>query len=442
MSLKFEDSDKLSYFSQREYLIDAITGANGFKKTYYAELKRKLTEIENKNIELKKVIFSLENISELINSITKGLPELFINISRIITNTFNAKYVIFLLDSLEYKEISPFIMFNIKNIKYYSYIPDNFKKTIDFIKNKSDLYIDRNYLKHFSTICLSFKKNGIFLGAIYLKTHRNNNFLDIDIHLLQILSNLFIISLDNYNFIKESEYLRKIAEERKKELERKIIELEETRSQLTNVQKNQIISEERNRIALDLHDTIAQLFLTIGLNIEWCLKKLPIESEINQKLKATQNLSQQAVDQLRKTIFELSISPEQSILGLLYDLSKEFEDLAHIKVKILTFGNEKKYSPLYSNTIRMLLSESLHNIAKHAKANTVEINVNFLKDKTIVTISDDGIGIKGRNIKKITEGKTFGLKIMLKKIKELKGNMEIVSSNSKGTKIIFTIPDE
>jgi len=435
-------NNALNDFDEKNRLIEIIAGAGGSKKTYYIELKKRLNEIESKNAEIRKILFSLENVSNLISSFTKEILDIFISISKIIISVFNTKYVIFLNNKI-YMDIFPFIMFtDTKKIKHFFSIPNNFQTILDDAQKKPELHIHENYSEFFNTVCMPLKKDDQFIGSIYFKIYKNNKFVDIDVHLLQILSNLFIISLENYHYIKESEYLRVLSEKRKEELEKKILEFEETREQLTIVQKSEMINQERNRIALELHDTIAQILLTLGLNIEWCLRKVPIDSEVYQKLKITQNMSQKAIHQLRDTIFELSINPKKAILDLIYDLSKEFEDITHIDVKISTSGESKEYSIYRSKTIYLLIRELLHNVAKHAQANSVEISIKFLKDSTIITVFDNGKGINSKDIKKITSGKTFGLKTMFKKIKELNGSMEINNLEPKGTKVTLSIPDE
>ncbi|AHF98037.1 hypothetical protein DESACE_06265 [Desulfurella acetivorans A63] len=325
---------------------------------------------------------------------------------------------------------------------YYSSIPKNFQTILDYIADKSELYINRDYSDIFNTVCLPIRKGGHFIGTICFKIYKTSYFSDIDHHLLQTLSNLFVVSIENCRYINEREYLRKILEERKKELEIKICELEKANAKITEAQKNQIISEERNRIALDLHDTIAQVFLTIGLNMEWCLRKIPEESDVYKQIKITKDLSKKAVSQIRDTIFDLSFNPERSFLDLVHDLVKEFENLTDIKINVFVHGELKRYTIQQNKVIYTIINESLHNIIKHAQATEATISVKLFKEKTIIEISDNGKGIKRNNIKKMTSGKNFGLKIMFKKIKEINGNIEIINLEPKGTKIIFTIPDD
>ncbi|PMP92909.1 MAG: hypothetical protein C0173_01605, partial [Desulfurella sp.] len=136
------DSEIDNYYIRKNELIDVITGASGFKKSYYAELKKRLQEVKNKNLQLEKVFYSLENVSQLINSVTKELEEVFIGISKIIISVFKVKYVIFFLNNEIYKAISTFIIYNSKRILYYSSIPKNFQTILDYIADKSELYIN------------------------------------------------------------------------------------------------------------------------------------------------------------------------------------------------------------------------------------------------------------------------------------------------------------
>ncbi len=163
------DSEINNYYIRKNELIDVITGTSGFKKSYYAELKKRFQEIENKNLQLEKVFYSLENVSQLINSVTK----VFIGISKIIISVFKVKYVIFFLNNEIYKAISPFIIYNSKRILYYSSIPKNFQTILGYIADKSELYINRDYSDIFNTVCLPIRKGGHFIGTICFKIYKN-----------------------------------------------------------------------------------------------------------------------------------------------------------------------------------------------------------------------------------------------------------------------------
>ncbi len=446
MLIKVTNTDKkcdANYYENKIHLINILTGSSGSKKSYYPDLKRKFSEIQSNNLQLRKTVFSLESLSQLIDKIPKGPQAILEKISEIIAKIFDVRYVIILTDNAVYGNAPPFSIFSSNHIKYFSIIPEKLQAILSYVKNSSEKYfVDKTSYAYYNTICFPIKKTGDFTGAICLKSYKNTKFSDADIHLLQILSSLFIISMDNAQLIQESAYLCKIAEKRKEEAELKAAELVKTKNQLTELQKNQILSEERNRIAAELHDNIAQTLLTIGLNLEWCLRNMQSGNAIYSRLKSIQVLSQTTIYQLRNTIFELSIDDKKSLLNLLYSISKEFENLSSVKTKILVSGKPKNYSVKYKKIIYLVYRECLYNIAKHAKATSATINIKFMEDETIISISDNGIGISEIDIKNAMLGTTLGLKTIFERIKAINGNMDIANLHPRGTKIIIKIPDE
>jgi len=87
-------------------------------------------------------------------------------------------------------------------------------------------------------------------------------------------------------------------------------------------------------------------------------------------------------------------------------------------------------------TLIRALAESLTNIARHAQAQTVEVNVD-IKDKTLLfTIQDDGIGFDSSSI----PTGHYGILGIKERVRLINGSFEIQSENGKGTTIRIDIP--
>ena len=87
-----------------------------------------------------------------------------------------------------------------------------------------------------------------------------------DVSILVTLANHAGVALHNASLFQENE-------RRAAELERRGSELEGTLRRLEQAGRRQLLSEERNRIARELHDSVAQHLLTIGMNLEWCRRQ-------------------------------------------------------------------------------------------------------------------------------------------------------------------------
>jgi signal transduction histidine kinase len=74
----------------------------------------------------------------------------------------------------------------------------------------------------------------------------------------------------------------------------------------SEARRRQLLSQERNRIARELHDSIAQQLLTIGMNLEWCRRQDSMPAAVFERVSASKALAGSAVDVIRAAIFELS----------------------------------------------------------------------------------------------------------------------------------------
>jgi signal transduction histidine kinase len=119
----------------------------------------------------------------------------------------------------------------------------------------------------------------------------------------------------------------------------------------------------------------------------------------------------------------------------LKDLCQQIEDLHEIRVKIHNFNTNQKIPQSLEVGLFRILQELLANIIKHAKAENVEIHVNFYDDSLNIIVEDDGVGF---DIEEIGNN-GMGLSGIKKRLEGLKGNMQIDTRINRGTTIILDL---
>ncbi|MBV9415399.1 MAG: GAF domain-containing protein, partial [Solirubrobacterales bacterium] len=139
-----------------------------------------------------------------------------------------------------------------------------------------------------------------------------------DLSILVTLANHAGVALQNAAIFQENE-------RRAAELERRGSELEGTLRRLEQAGRRQLLSEERNRIARELHDSVAQHLLTIGMNLEWCRRHESTSPTVRARVTAAKSLARSAVAEIREVIFELASDGQVELRQALRDVIEDVE---------------------------------------------------------------------------------------------------------------------
>lgn len=230
-------------------------------------------------------------------------------------------------------------------------------------------------------------------------------------------------------------------------------DLQEVSLQLEGLQHKQLLGlkiikaqeEERQRVARDIHDGPAQMMSNVVLKAEICERL--IDSDPEQARMELQNLKKIVRDSLqdvRKIIYNLRPMSLDD-LGLVPTLQRyvlTFQEETGISVSFITKGSQPELKPVISLTVFRIVQEALNNVVKHAKANAVVMQLEFLEDSLRLFVYDDGVGFDTARLKERNEdiSSGFGLVSMKERIELLGGDMRISSEPGKGTRLNIIIP--
>jgi NarL family two-component system sensor histidine kinase LiaS len=197
------------------------------------------------------------------------------------------------------------------------------------------------------------------------------------------------------------------------------------------------VSEERNRLARDLHDSAKQEALAASLHLGTALTLFESdpESAKNHVVEADS-----LVDSVRGELTDLihELRPP-SMNGTRFDdtINEYMIDWAH-QTGIEATLNVKGFIDLpleIKQAIYRIMQESLANVARHSNAKKVEVTMDFEDHSVEFCISDDGIGF---DIQLPHDG--MGLDSMQERVVSLRGDFSIESDSGRGTKICLRIP--
>ncbi len=204
--------------------------------------------------------------------------------------------------------------------------------------------------------------------------------------------------------------------------------------------------EERNRLARDIHDTLAQGLAAITLQLE--AADALAESRPQRAHEAVQRalaLARANLDEARRSVMDLRAAPlqEHTLPEALALLANTIDDLSID----YTYAPETHFPVLPARIeagLYRVAQEALTNIRKHAAARHVEMRLRFCDDEECeceevqITIQDDGHGFDPDIVPH--DENHFGLLGMSERVKLLGGRMCLQSSPGSGTYIVVSIP--
>jgi len=196
--------------------------------------------------------------------------------------------------------------------------------------------------------------------------------------------------------------------------------------------------EERKRISRELHDETGQALMVIRLYLGMLDGTVDSE-EGKEKIGELLGVVDRTIEGIRRIIGRLSPLVLQE-LGLIAAIRKEAKDLqktAGVKTMVMISENLGRFDPVVETAIYRVVQESLHNVAKHAKARNVTIDLQRRGDTLRLVVSDDGTGMR-----KVTNSMrpSFGMAGMQERISTLGGQMKVESHKGGGTRISITVP--
>ncbi len=196
---------------------------------------------------------------------------------------------------------------------------------------------------------------------------------------------------------------------------------------------------ERNRIAREIHDTLAQDFVGISLQLE-VLSQTLARGEISaarDQVDATRTMVREGLDDARQSIWELrAVSAKDSLptrLGRVIQRAGQ----RGLKAECRVGGTYRPLPPKVEEEILRIAGEALTNVLKHAEANTVSVDLQYSPNSLLLRVEDDGCGFDTGKATSI-DGH-FGLQGMRERAATIGGQLKIDSLTGGGTSVTMEV---
>ncbi|HEX6444306.1 MAG TPA: sensor histidine kinase [Streptosporangiales bacterium] len=205
------------------------------------------------------------------------------------------------------------------------------------------------------------------------------------------------------------------------------------------------VLDERQRMAREIHDTLAQGLAGIITQLQAAEQAGADEATRHRHVGAATRLARESLSEARRSVHALR--PQQLETGRLADalagVAERWSALHGLAVEVTTTGTPRPMRPEAEVALLRTAQEALTNVTKHARAGRVGVTLSYLDDDVALDVRDDGVGfdpahLDGARADAATGG--FGLVAMRQRIEALAGTLQVESEPGGGTAISARVP--
>lgn len=202
---------------------------------------------------------------------------------------------------------------------------------------------------------------------------------------------------------------------------------------------------ERNRLAREIHDTLAQGLAAIALHLEAADALLDAEAgpaeqriRLQRAVQQALALAQANLDEARRSVLDLRAAPLEgrTLAAALHALAGELATGTGLEVDYEIVGGSRPLPPALEAGLYRLAQEALNNVQRHAQARRVRLRLVTTPDGVTLSIQDDGRGFDPAQ----TPAQRYGLAGMAERMRLLDGSLAVESAPGAGTRIAATAP--
>lgn len=204
-----------------------------------------------------------------------------------------------------------------------------------------------------------------------------------------------------------------------------------------------LLSDERNRIAKEMHDGLSQSLFSTSLELDICRKRVLEDPEgVAKRLDRVQTILVRSLSELRRYIHDLRPLSLNTLglVGALHQRLNEIADARGVSVRVYTEGDQRPLPPGVEAALYRVAQEAVTNIAKHAEAKHAIVILRFEAAVVRLTVEDDGRGFDlDAALDRVEREESIGLKSMRERV-QTEGGTFSITSGKRGTTLKVEIP--
>ena len=200
------------------------------------------------------------------------------------------------------------------------------------------------------------------------------------------------------------------------------------------------VTVERGRIAREIHDTLAQGFVGIGVQLETVAKLQPISAEqAREHLDRARILVRSSLAEARRTVWALRPGSleQDDLAGALAQVARQLSGDHEVEVRVA--GRPRRLPAEVENNLLRIGQEALANAARHARADEIKVDLQFGNGVVRLSVQDDGCGFDVEHAAQAASGH-FGLAGIRERVHNLGGELSLLSRPGQGSELVVEVP--
>ncbi len=200
------------------------------------------------------------------------------------------------------------------------------------------------------------------------------------------------------------------------------------------------VTEERERIAREMHDGLSQILGYLGLEIQTleALVQTGDEASLLEQLREIRRHINEAYVDVRENILSLrtTLSGDKGLISALGEYIDEFGVYDDTEITLVVDALDPlPLSPLVEVQLIRIVQEALTNMRKHAQARHTQVKLSVENGWVYASIADDGVGWDGQ-----LDNGHFGLQMMRERAESVGGTLTVASDPGQGTQVTLRLP--
>ena len=199
--------------------------------------------------------------------------------------------------------------------------------------------------------------------------------------------------------------------------------------------------DERQRMAREIHDTLAQGLTGIITQLE-AAQQTASEAERERRIGNAKRLARDSLAEARRSVQALrpQALEDSKLPDALADEATRWTATSGVPAEVRTTGDPRALHPEVEVTLLRVEQEALANVAKHAAAAHVWVTLSYMEDVVTLDVRDDGTGFDPALAPEGRADGGFGLIAMRQRVQRLAGQLEIESEPGAGTVVSASLP--